>query len=253
MDILSFNRKAWDHQVDSQIIWSIPVTSEQVQAARRGDWRIFLTPIQAVPPAWYPSPLAGKDVLCLASGGGQQGPILAAAGATVTVFDNSPRMLEQDRMVAQRDGLEIRTVLGDMADLSVFPNASFDLVINPVSTGFVPDVLPVWREVARVLRPGGAFLMGFTQPQAYCFDEKDGNLVLRFRLPYSDLASLDPGERETRFGPDSPLEFSHSFTDYLGGQMAAGLRLVDLFEDVDANDQISRFMPQYMATRAIKA
>jgi len=30
---------------------------------------------------------------CLASGGGQQGPVLAAAGAHVTVFDNSPRQL----------------------------------------------------------------------------------------------------------------------------------------------------------------
>ena len=81
-------------------------------------------------------------MLCLASGGGQQGPILAAAGANVTVFDNSPRQLAQDRLVADREGLAIETVLGDMADLSAFPDARFDLIVHPVSNVFVPDVRP---------------------------------------------------------------------------------------------------------------
>ena len=92
--------------------------------------------------------------MCLASGGGQQGPILAAAGADVTVFDNSPRQLEQDRYVADRDGLHLQTVEGDMRDLSCFPDESFDLIVHPVSNVFVPDVKPVWREAYRVLKPG---------------------------------------------------------------------------------------------------
>lgn len=59
-------------------------------------------------------------VLCLASGGGQQGPILAAAGARVTVFDNSRKQLEQDRYMAERDHLDIQTEKGNMANLAVF-------------------------------------------------------------------------------------------------------------------------------------
>jgi len=51
---------------------------------------------------------------------GQQGPILAAAGADATVFDNSPRQLQQDCQVAEREGLDLRTVEGDMRDLSCF-------------------------------------------------------------------------------------------------------------------------------------
>jgi 2-polyprenyl-3-methyl-5-hydroxy-6-metoxy-1,4-benzoquinol methylase len=70
-------------------------------------------------------------VLCLASGGGQQGPILAAAGARVTVFDNSPQQLAQDRFVARREGLTLETVEGDMRDLSVFADVSFDLIVHP--------------------------------------------------------------------------------------------------------------------------
>ena len=72
-----------------------------------------------------------QDVLCLASGGGQQGPILAAAGANVTVFDNSPAQLRQDELVARREGLSIRTVQGDMRDLSAFADGSFDLIFHP--------------------------------------------------------------------------------------------------------------------------
>jgi SAM-dependent methyltransferase len=252
MDTVSYNREAWNKQAENNIIWSVPVTTEQIQAARQGDWHIVLTPTKPVPASWFPAPLAGADVLCLASGGGQQGPILAAAGANVTVFDNSPRQLERDRMVAERDGLEIRTVQGDMADLSVFPDASFDLIVNPVSTCFVEDVLPVWRECARVLRPGGALLMGFNQPQTYCLDEKDGAWFLRFSVPYSDITDIDPQERAEKYGADTPLEFSHTFTDFLAGQMAAGLVLVDLYEDIDAKDPISKFFPEYMATRAVK-
>jgi 2-polyprenyl-3-methyl-5-hydroxy-6-metoxy-1,4-benzoquinol methylase len=88
-DILSYNRRAWDQQAQRGNRWTVRVSSEQVARARSGDWSIVLTPTKPVPLEWFP-PLAGLDVLCLACGGGQQGPILAAAGANVTVFDNSP-------------------------------------------------------------------------------------------------------------------------------------------------------------------
>ena len=103
-DILGYNRQAWDRQVERGNRWTVPVGPEAIARARRGDWSIVLTPTKPVPADWFP-PLAGLDVLCLAGGGGQQGPILAAAGARVTVFDNSPKQLAQDRLVADREGL----------------------------------------------------------------------------------------------------------------------------------------------------
>ncbi len=256
MDILSFNRNAWDKEVENGNVWTVPVTSEQVDAARRGQWQVILTPTVAVPRSWFPPELKGADVLCLASGGGQQGPILAAAGACVTVFDNSPSQLARDRMVAERDGLEIRTEQGDMADLSVFACESFDLIFNPVSICFVPDVKPIWRECYRVLRRGGGLVAGFAQPHTYCLDQQegvyDGVYYARFSLPYSDLTHITDEERIQRFGADSPLEFSHTFADLIGGQLAAGFHLIDMYEDIDPNDPLGKFMPQFMATRMIK-
>ena len=63
----------------------------------------------------------------------------------VTVFDNSENQLNQDRAVAEREGLEIRTVQGDMKDLHPFDDQSFDLIFHPCSNTFVSDVRPVAR------------------------------------------------------------------------------------------------------------
>jgi SAM-dependent methyltransferase len=86
-------------------------------------------------------------------GAASKGPVLAAAGAAVTVLAASSAQLDRDRLVARREGLQIRTVEGDMADLSAFPDGCFGLVLPPCSNCFVPDVRPVWREAFRVLRP----------------------------------------------------------------------------------------------------
>ena len=211
-----------------------------------------------VPMAWL-EPVEGRDVLCLASGGGQQGPVLAAAGARVTVFDNSPLQLAQDRHVAERHSLEIRTVEGDMRDLSAFADQSFDLVVHPVSNCFVPEVRPVWQEAHRVLRTEGALLAGFGNPVRFIFDEEAyerGVLEPKHALPYSDLELLSEQEIQERFEGGIPLEFSHSLEEQIGGQLDAGFVITGLYEDRDRdeeNDLLSKLAPVYIATRARKS
>jgi SAM-dependent methyltransferase len=189
------------------------------------------------------------------SGGGQQGPILAAAGANVTVFDNSPGQLGQDRLVADREGLTIETVQGDVADLSVFTDARFDLIIHPVSNVFVPDVKPVWREAHPVLRPGGTLLSGFMNPVHYLFDFfalEAGELRVAHRIPYSDLESLGVEERAKLVEQDAPLEFGHTLDDQIGGQLAVGFMLTGFYEDIDPATILGKHIPSFIATRAVK-
>lgn len=254
MDIRAFNRRAWDRQVAQGNIWTIPVSPEEVAAARRGEWKVWLTPTKAAPQAWF-GPVLGKDILCLASGGGQQGPILAAAGARVTVLDNSPRQLGQDRMVAERDGLSIRLVEGSMLDLSMFPGESFDLVFHPVSNTFVPEVRPVWREAFRVLRHGGVLLAGFPNPLIYLFDLEKferGELQVRWSIPYSDLENLTPEQIQAYEREGSPLEWSHTLETQIGGQTEAGFLIAGFYEDINPGDALEKVIPTYIATRAIK-
>lgn len=252
-DPTAHNRLAWDRLVDNDNEWSRPVGPEVVSRARAGDWSVVLIGHEPTPRDWFPSELAGVRVLCLASGGGQQGPVLAAAGASVTVFDNSPKQLGRDVEVAAREGLELRTVLGDMRDLSAFDDDAFDVIVNPVSTLFCPDLAPVWKEAFRVLSPGGTLLSGFMNPDVYIFDEvalDRRELVVRHRLPFSSL-DLTEAERVRAYG-DGPVEYSHSLTEQIGGQLAAGFVLTHLSEAPHHADVTAEHMPGYIATRAVK-
>jgi SAM-dependent methyltransferase len=253
-DVVRHNRAAWDREVDSGNPWTVPVTPEQITAARAGEWSVVLTPSMPVPRDWFGA-LAGSRVLCLASGGGQQAPILAAAGARVTVLDNSPRQLARDEEVAKRERLDLGLELGEMADLSRFADAGFDLVFHPVSNLFVPDVRPVWREVARVLVPGGALLAGFCNSVLFMFDadaDERGEVALKHRLPYADLTSLPRAELDRRIARGEPLEFGHSLEDQIGGQIDAGLVITGFFEDGFPGRAVDAWTPTLIATRATK-
>jgi SAM-dependent methyltransferase len=252
MDIRAYNQKAWDAEVDGGNPWTIPVTADVIASARRGDWSVLLTEQKPVPREWFP-PMQGLNLLALACGGGQQAPVFVAAGANVTVLDNSPRQLDRDREVAEREVLQMTLVEGDMRDLSMFADESFDFVFHPVSNLFIHEIRPVWKEAFRVLRHGGTMLAGFMNPAVYIFDldkADQGVLEAAHKLPYAD--SEHPEIVSKLMEKNLPLEHSHSLSDQLGGQMEAGFRLIGLYEDHHKGFIIGDLMPTYIATRALK-
>ena len=255
MDIRAYNRDAWNKEVSGgENRWTLPVSTEVIAKARQGEFSIVLTENIPVPLRWFPS-LQGADVLCLASGGGQQGPILAAAGAKVIVFDNSPNQLKQDQLVAEREALVLQTVEGDAADLSIFADASFDLVFNPCSTVFMQEVRAVWRECHRVLRRGGILMTGSMNPVHYIFDlfkADEGILEVAHSIPYSDFTSIPKEDLDELIEKGLPLEFGHSLTDLLGGQCSAGFVITDLYEDNMLESPLHKYHPSFIATRAVK-
>ena len=258
MDIAEYNQRAWNAEVDRGNPWTVPVDADTIARARVGDWSIVLTPSIPTPREWFPSTLAETKILCLAGSGGQQAPVLAAAGATVTVLDNSDAQLARDAEVAEREGLSIELAQGDMRDLSRFEDQTFDLIFHPCSNGFVPDVNPVWREAFRVLKPGGSLLSGFTNPIRHIFDYKEelaGNLVVRHSIPYADETSLRPEELAEFVDGLEPIEFGHTLDDQIGGQLAAGFLLSGFFEDrypEGSDDPLSGHICSFIATRALR-
>jgi ubiquinone/menaquinone biosynthesis C-methylase UbiE len=257
MNILERNRAAWNTESREGGEWSIPVDAATIARARAGDWQVILTPTRAVPRHWF-GELRGKDVLCLASGGGQQVPVLAAAGANVVSFDLSDEQLAKDRLVAEREGLAVTFVRGDMADLAVFEDARFDLIFHPVSNIFAPDVRVVWRECYRVLRIGGSLLAGIMQPSLFLFDEDDvartGVLTVKYKLPFASLTSLEGEQKQRWLESGEMAEFSHSLDAQIGGQLEAGFVLASLFEDhwTDEAMLFNRYSPVAFATWAVK-
>lgn len=253
MDYVVENGKIWDNRAESNDKWSTPVTSEMIQLAKNDNWSIVLTPSKPVPRGWFPEVIKSKKVLCLAGGGGQQGPIIAALGADVTVFDNSKKQLDKDEFVSKRDGLNIKTVQGDMKDLSVFDDEYFDFIIHPWSNGYVDTVLPVWNECSRVLKKNGILIAGFGNPIECIFDvgELDkGNFVVKNKIPYSDLEHLDD-EKLVSICKEDGYIFGHTLTDQIQGQIDAGFAIVGFYEDTGGS-ALDQYIYSSIATKAIK-
>jgi len=227
MNLLEHNRIAWNNEVKKGNQWTIPISEEQIQ----------------------------ENVLCLASGGGQQGPILAAAGADVTVFDNSDKQLEQDEKVALKYNLNINTIKGNMQDLSMFSANHFDLIIHPVSNCFIDDILSVWREAYRVLKKNGRLLSGFINPIMHMINwgkaDKTKKCVIENAIPYSDLKSLSDTKKKEYIGNMIPFEFGHSLTDQINGQIEAGFIISGFYED-KCEELLDEFTNTFIATKAEK-
>ncbi|CDZ77569.1 ubiquinone/menaquinone biosynthesis methyltransferase [Legionella massiliensis] len=258
LDTHLHNATVWDHQALLQQDWSRPVSSEQVAAAKQGLWDIHITK-KPLPETWLPKNIRNKDILCLASAGGQQAPILAAAGARVTVFDISEQQLEQDKLVATRDNLALKTVQGDMSDLSIFQDSSFDYIIHPISNLYVSDLRPVWSECYRVLRTQGLLLASFYNPVLFVFArdkalEAKGLLKPQYQLPYADIRELSPQLIEEKMKQHEALIFGHTLSNQINGQIEAGFLIAGFYEDEHPSPRflIEKFMKTMIATRAVK-
>jgi SAM-dependent methyltransferase len=197
------------------------------------------------------------DVLCLAAGGGWQSVLYATAGANVTVVDLSPEMLKQDVQEATRRDLAVRVIEGSMDDLSMLADESFDIVHQPVSTCYVPDIVAVYREVARVLRDGGLYISQHKQPTSLQIVERDRHDRYTIGVPYYHHGPLPPVGDDSYREPGS-IEFLHRWEELVGGLCRAGLLLEDLREPCRADSKASpghfghrgQFVPPYVRLKA---
>ena len=253
MTYIEENRKIWDERSLNNDTWSVPVSSETVNLAREGIWSIVLTPTKTVPMDWFPNKIEEKKILCLASGGGQQGPVLSATGADVTVLDNSIEQLEKDKFVAQRDNLKLKTVQGNMQDLSMFEDEYFDCIVHPWSNGYIDNVRPVWKECARVLKKKGLLLAGFGNPLEYIFNAgklEKGILSVENKIPYADIEHMDDSETRKIVESGGYL-WSHTLEDQIQGQIEAGFAIIGFYEDIGGS-VLDGFINSSIATKAVK-
>jgi len=247
----SINRRAYDAMAQRDHFLTVPVSPAELANP--------LATLDAR--GWLGPSIRGWRVLCLAAGGGRQGPLYTAAGADVTVLDISPAMLESDREAAQRFGMKIRIVEGTMRDLSMFRESEFDLVAHPVSTCYVRDPIEVFSQVARVLRSGGLYISQHKQPvnlQA-SLQPRDVSYAIETEIGAA-AKSVSAGETSWLREPNT-VEYAHSFEVLLGGICRAGMVIEDLSEpDHTRPDGTpgsmghrSRFVPPYIRVKARRA
>jgi ubiquinone/menaquinone biosynthesis C-methylase UbiE len=251
------NSRAIEHNAQA---WN-ELARRGVALARPAADADFREPLKVVDPlGWLGPSITDRQVLCLAAGGGRQGPLYAAAGARVIVLDISSEMLSLDREVAEERGLNVQTVQGSMDDLSMFAENQFDIVIHPVSTCYVPDVAPVFREVARVTRPGGLYVSQHKSPVSLQGKPQAQGDGLRLGVPYyrsGPLPAADPG----RVRESGTLEYLHRWEELVGGICRSGFVIEDLVEPVHADKESetgtfghrSQFVAPYVRIKARRA
>lgn len=245
--IREHNRRAWDALVERKQRFTTPAKDEDVSSAGEtvaGD-------------RWLEGGLVGRRLLCLAAGGGRQSAFYAAAGALVTVVDVSPAMIALDRQVAAERELNIRAVCASMDDLSAFATSEFDVVIQPVSTCYLPDVTRVYREVSRVLAPGGLYISQHKQPASLQAEIQPTRRGYEITTPYDHRGPLPPvvGSPHREEGT---LEFLHCWQDLIGGLCRAGFVIEDLLEPKHGDATAaagsfahrSRYAPPYVRIKA---
>jgi SAM-dependent methyltransferase len=248
MNYQDINAQTIDRWVEEGWEWGIPITHEEFVAAQNGKWDVLLTPTKPVPHAWF-GELNGKKVLGLACGGGQQMPIFSALGADCTVLDYSPKQLESEHMVAQREGYDIRIIRADMTKPLPFPDAEFDLIFHPVSNCYVEKVEPIFAECFRVLKHGGILLCGLGNEINYLVDENE--TVISNEMPFNPLTN-DRYKKQLE-EEDCGMQFSHTIEEQLGGQLKAGFVLTDIFGDTNGEGRLHEMnVETYYVTRAVK-
>lgn len=221
---LAHNRRAWDSMATRGHALTTQVRDEELRQ-----------PLRTVDPVgWLPSSIRGWHVLCLAAGGGRHAPLYAAAGGVVTVVDLSPAMLELDRRVAEEYRLKLRTIETSMDQLGMLSNAEFDLVVQPVSTCYLPSVNALFPEIARVTRPGGLYISQHKQPANLqsSLTTYTGQYVIEHA--YYDPRPVPPAIEPSKLREPNTLEHAHSWERLLGGICRSGFVIEDLTEPFHA-------------------
>ncbi len=181
----------------------------------------------------------GKSVLCLACGGGQQSAHFGVLGARVMVADLSSKQLEQDHIAARHYGYAIETIVADMRDLSRLSPSSFDVVCQGFSIMFVPEIATVYRQVARVLKPGGVYMVIHGHAMGYEVEPMqwtpNGYPVKRRYLDTGPIRYADNGSSGKRLEAPPFLEYAHTYEQAIQGLFDAGLQLIG-YRDVHTGD-----------------
>ncbi|MCH2201480.1 MAG: class I SAM-dependent methyltransferase [Fuerstiella sp.] len=241
------NRRVWNHLAASGSLFARVATDEEVAH-----------PLETLDSrGWLPTSVHGKDVLCLASGGGWQAILYAAAGANVTVVDISDEMLQLDTRESRRRGLSVRTVSASMDDLSDFGDATFDIVHQPVSTCYVPHVQAVYNEAARVLRDQGIYISQHKQPTSLQVSYRNDRQHFVVGVEYYQDGPV-PCQIDESYRESGAVEYLHRWEELVGGLCCAGFILEDLTEPCRADHSVDvthygyrgRFIPPYVRMKA---
>ncbi len=225
----SVNKKFWNKEVQEGCDFTKPWLKLDIKVLRKianGKIKNPPSPINDIYPLKILHNLKGKNVLCLASGGGQQSAVFSLLGANVTVLDISEGQLEGDKKAAAHYGYKIKTIQGSMNDLSMLKNNFFDLVYQAPSMCYIPNVKKVYSEVARVLKKRGLYRADAHNPLCV-FDPIWNGKGYCITVPYAV-------KQKQRSKDEKVIEHRHYLDEAFNGLIESGL-VIERVEEMPRN------------------
>lgn len=230
--------QAWNRNAD---LWTDHV--------RRG-WDVFREHFNNPAVLRFVGNLRGKTVLDAGCGEGYNTRLLACSGARMTGVDVSQRMIELARQEEGKNPLGIRYERTSFSDLSLFDDASFDVVVSFMALMDGPDYEGAVREFFRVLRNGGELVFSLTHP---CFlprgsqwmEDEEGNAA---GLTVSDYFDGKPYVERWRFRAAPPdvepftvVCFPRTLSHYLNTLTKEGFVLKEIEEPRPSEEVVEQY------------
>ena len=255
-DIATYNQKRWKALAAANALFTRPKADLSVEDAR------------AIAGVENANIWKGKQVLCLAGGGGQQSVVYGLLGAAVTVVDLSAEQLERDRLMAKHHQLSLTIVQADMRDLSQLASDTFDYVIQPYSLNFVPDVTEVFAQVAYVIKPQGRYEFMCANPFAAGVKERDWNgKGYTVKRPYQQGERITTPDQDWVYDREQhgeippPVEYRQTLSTLINGLVNHGFVIqhlqeimadaVNIAAEPGTWDHFTAVLPPWLTIRAV--
>jgi ubiquinone/menaquinone biosynthesis C-methylase UbiE len=209
----------------------------------------------------------GEPAVDIACGQGVLCRVLGERGVQVTGVDAAAELIAAAR---ERSGEAIRYLVGDARNLSFLPAGRFTAAACVLAIQNIHPIAPVFAGVARILAPGGRFVLVMMHPAfrgaketSWGWDEQNKvqyRRVDRYLEPRKTPIVTHPGSAPDQY----TWTFHKPIGEYVRTLRNAGL-LVDSLEEwpshktsgpgprAAAENLARREIPMFMAIRAIKA
>lgn len=174
----------------------------------------------------------------------------AKLGAQVTVTDLSDKQLEKDREASANNELPIRIIQSDMRDFHHFQEEEFDIIYQPYSINYVPDVQEVFEGITRCLKTGGIYYVMFHNPISHGSwtngswggpwkpEELWRGYAYAIRHPYQEGIPIQyespnwlyTDQEGVEHSVPAPQEFKHTLSTMINGLLNRNMQLLQFQE-----------------------
>lgn len=202
----------WNETSDSEWYRSLR-TDESISRLKEKPESAFHPAVIELIRRYFPD-MKGRNILLPSSGDNHAAFAFAMMGARVTSADISERQLENASVIAGRLGLDIEFICDDTMKLSHIPDQAYDMVYTSNGTlSWISDIDSMYRNICRVLKPGGYSVMYDMHP---------------FNRPFSGEAWKAPLIVKSYHDVFPDLHWR--LQDIINAQVRAGLCLCELAE-----------------------